>query len=98
MSIPLGLLVLCFAVARATRLITEDVIFEPFRRFFVNRYGEDHKLTILVHCPWCVSMWLGFLGALFACIVLSISFWWFLPLSFLFSQAAVFAHVVVDGR
>lgn len=98
MNIALGLLILGLAVARGTRLVTEDVIAEPFRRFFVNRFGEDHKLTILVHCVFCVSVWLGFAAAVFACLVLGISWWLLLPLALALSQVAVFAHLVVDGR
>lgn len=98
MNIALGLLILALACARGTRLIVEDVITEPIRRFFVNRFGEEHKLTYLVHCIFCTSIWIGFLCAVFACLVLPISWWWLVPLALAFSQAAVFAHVVVDGR
>lgn len=98
MSDIVALIVLALAVARGTRLIVEDVITEPIRRFFVKRFGEEHKLTYLVHCVFCASIWLGFAAAVFACAVLSISWWWLVPLALAFSQAAVFAHVIVDGR
>lgn len=98
MNTALGLLILALAVARGTRLIVEDVITEPIRRFFVNRFGEEHKLTYLVHCIFCTSIWIGFGAAVFACAVLPISWWLLVPLALAFSQAAVFAHVVVDGR
>lgn len=97
-NIALGLLILGLACARGTRLIVEDVITEPIRRFFVNRLGADHKLTYLVHCVFCVSIWVGLLAAVFACLVLGISWWWLVPLALALSQAAVFAHLVVDGR
>lgn len=98
MNIALGLLILALATARGTRLVVEDVITEPIRRLFVNKFGEEHKLTYLVHCVFCTSIWIGFVAALFACLVLGISWWWLVPLALALSQAAVFAHVVVDGR
>lgn len=98
MNIALGLFVIALAVARGTRLVVEDVITEPFRRYFVRRFGEDSKLTYLVHCPFCASIWLGGLGAVFACLILAISWWWLVPLALALSQVAVFAHLVVDGR
>lgn len=98
MNIALGLFILALASARGTRLIVEDVITEPIRRFFVNKLGDEHKLTYLVHCVFCTSIWIGFVAALFACLVLGISWWWLVPLALALSQAAVFAHVVVDGR
>lgn len=96
--ITLALVVLALATARATRLVVEDVITEPIRRWFVRRFGEDHKVTYLVHCVFCTSIWIGFAAAVFACAVLGISWWMLLPLTLALSQAAVFAHVVVDGR
>lgn len=98
MNIALGLFILALASARGTRLIVEDVITEPIRRFFVNKLGDEHKLTYLVHCVFCTSIWIGFVAAPFACLVLGISWWWLVPLALALSQAAVFAHVVVDGR
>ena len=97
-QIVLGLVILALATARGTRLIVEDVITEPIRRWFVRHFGEDHKVTYLVHCVFCASIWIGFAAAVFACLILPISWWWLVPLALAFSQAAVFAHVVVDGR
>lgn len=98
MNIVLGLAILALATARGTWLIVEDVITEPIRRFFVRRFGEDAKLTYLVHCVFCTSIWVGLLAAVFACLVLPISWWWLLPLSLALSQIAVFAAVIINGR
>lgn len=92
------LVVLALATARGTRLIVDDFITEPIRRWFVNRFGEDSKVTYLVHCVFCTSIWIGFAAAVLACLILPISWWLLVPLALAFSQAAVFAHVVVDGR
>jgi hypothetical protein len=45
------------ATARLTRLVTTDSITDPARAWL-----HDHTppwVTYLVHCPWCVSVWLG---------------------------------------
>lgn len=52
------------ATARATRLIVADRITQPVRTWVVRRWpappGEDVSLpAYLVHCPWCVSIWVG---------------------------------------
>lgn len=55
-----ALLVTAFlAVARLTRLLTEDRLTVAYRRWVVNRWGEDSKMAYLVHCPWCTSMYIA---------------------------------------
>lgn len=51
------------AVARLTKLITDDYIARHLRAFFIRRLGPDHDISYLVTCPWCLSAW--FAGALF---------------------------------
>lgn len=97
MPIALGLLILALATARGTRLVVEDVIAEPVRQFFITRFGEDHKLTYLVHCTYCASVWIGLVAAAFACTVMPISWWWVMPLALAFSAVAVFA-AQMDGE
>lgn len=49
------------AVFRVTRFITADS-FPPmaFAREWVEvRYGEDSAAAYFIHCPWCVSIWVG---------------------------------------
>lgn len=55
----LGVTILALAVARVTRLVVLDEITVGFRSWVIRRFGDDHKLTYLVHCPWCVSIWVG---------------------------------------
>jgi hypothetical protein len=59
----LTLLLSLLAVARITRLVTDDKILERprealLRRLIVKR-GEDSLLVYLVLCPWCVSPYVG---------------------------------------
>jgi hypothetical protein len=53
------LTVLVLAVARVSRLITTDDIFLFIRAATIRKFGEDAKMTTLVHCPWCISIWFG---------------------------------------
>ena len=49
----------------------------PFRRWFVNRYGEDSTPTYLVHCIWCTGIWIAFPAAAAWTIgVLPLGYYW----------------------
>lgn len=49
-----------FATARLTRLIAADRIMLPFRAAIVRRSPPTGGwLGYLVHCRWCVSLWLS---------------------------------------
>lgn len=48
-----------FLTIRVTRVVTTDQISEPPRLWLINRLGPDHMLVYLVHCQWCVSVWVG---------------------------------------
>jgi hypothetical protein len=54
-----SLVVAALAVARITRFLTEDFLTVGYRRWVVQRWGEDSKMAYLVHCPWCTSIWVG---------------------------------------
>ncbi|HSX22677.1 MAG TPA: DUF1360 domain-containing protein [Gaiellaceae bacterium] len=49
------------ATYRVTRLITTDEITRPAREALVKRLESrgHHKLTYLLQCPYCVSVWVG---------------------------------------
>lgn len=53
------LIILTLAVASVVRLITDDYLTGGMRRKVIDRYGEDHGLTYLVHCPRCTSMYVS---------------------------------------
>ena len=56
--------VLVFAVvARVTRLVTVDQIFEWFRLWVFEKRPAGSPLTYLVFCQWCMSVWVGAIGA-----------------------------------
>ena len=47
-----------FAVVRVTRLLTVDQLFDGWRSFWLDRYGVN-AFVYLIHCPWCLSVWIG---------------------------------------
>ena len=47
------------AVYRLTRLVTQDDITAPIRERIFQKLGDDHKLSELISCPWCSSVWLA---------------------------------------
>lgn len=47
------------AVARITRLFTEDRLLLAYRRWVVARWGEDSMAAYLAHCPWCTSIYVA---------------------------------------
>jgi len=54
-----------FATYRITRFITADALFEPVRER-LEALCEDrgwHRLTYLLNCDWCLSIWIAPLPA-----------------------------------
>lgn len=59
------------AIARVTRLITTDMIFEGPRNWVLTRIipvGKEEsewrsKLGYLILCPWCMSIYVGAVAA-----------------------------------
>lgn len=47
------------ATTRLTRLVVEDEITRELRELVERITGSDSKLTYLVNCPYCVSVWAG---------------------------------------
>ncbi|MDQ3481583.1 MAG: DUF1360 domain-containing protein [Actinomycetota bacterium] len=50
------------ATYRLTTLIKDDKLTEDFRRLVFRRFGEPsdddgHKVSYLVTCPWCLSVY-----------------------------------------
>ncbi len=74
------------AVARVTRFLNRDKLFEPVvdRIEAWARRGRPWraKLSYLVTCPWCASIWTAFPTALIAVV-------WFSPLHGRWAVAAV---------
>ena len=55
----ISLILAALTVARATRLLVADRITVGWRRWVVTKWGEDSWGSYLVHCPWCMSLWLA---------------------------------------
>lgn len=55
----LSVLVGLFLTVRVTRIVTTDQITEPPRLWLIDRLGPDNLLVYLVHCQWCMSIWVG---------------------------------------
>lgn len=78
LSMILGTFLLAaLAVARATLLVTSDRIMLSFRRWVVNKYGDESLWTYLVHCSRCVSLWIALPAAvLWTVLTLPLHWWW----------------------
>lgn len=59
--IVVSLVVAALAVARITRFLVEDFLSDGYRRWVIQRWGEDSKMSYLAHCPWCTSVWVALL-------------------------------------
>lgn len=58
----LSMIVAVLAVTRLARLVAEDEITVPLRRWVVAHNGVNGFVSKLVHCaPWCMSMWFSLL-------------------------------------
>ena len=58
---PMGLLVDGLATYRLVKLVRDDRITEPVRDAVESSQGppERSKVTYLVNCPWCLSIYFG---------------------------------------
>lgn len=45
------------ATYRLTKLVMEDKITEDFRDYIYERFPRDSKISYLIGCPWCISIW-----------------------------------------
>lgn len=65
------------SVARLTLLIVSDRLALGFRRWVINKTGDESLLTYLVHCVRCTSFWVAAPAAIFwAVFTLPINQWW----------------------
>lgn len=54
---PALIILAVLATARLTRLVNEDAILDGPRAWMTEHAGP--KTVYLIHCPWCVSIYLG---------------------------------------
>lgn len=92
----LVVLLYLLAVIRLTKLVVFDTITQPFRALLDRRLRKGSRITYVVHCPWCISVWLGAAAAPFAVLAADLS-WWTLPLLVFASShlAGLLAGVVI---
>lgn len=73
------------ATARITRFITVDKLAQPMRGWVVRKLGPDSQLVYLLHCPWCMSIWVAAAVTIPAWFLadmpdtLGITSWWGVP-------------------
>jgi hypothetical protein len=54
------LLVDALACFRLTRLVTEDVVTQPFRQKIFDKHPPtEESWSYVLTCPWCASIWVG---------------------------------------
>lgn len=93
MILALSLLVTALAVARVTRLIVTDSITIKARMIILKRSGDTGWLTMLFHCPYCMSVWVGFIAAPLWWAVVGLPWISFRALFFIPALAMAFAQV-----
>lgn len=47
------------ATYRLTKMIMEDRITEDLRALVYTKFPRDSKMSYLMGCPWCISIWAG---------------------------------------
>jgi drug/metabolite transporter (DMT)-like permease len=83
----LVLAVYALAVARITRLVTDDKIFDKPRNKILAAAPDDSKTAYFVTCAWCVSIWV-------AAAVAPIAYLWGThPWSFIPALALAFSYL-----
>lgn len=88
----LTLVITALAVMRITRIVALDKITIPIRRWVLEKNGDTGNWTFLIHCPLCVSFWVG--------AVVAPLYWffgrspWFLipALALAFAQLVIMVH------
>jgi sterol desaturase/sphingolipid hydroxylase (fatty acid hydroxylase superfamily) len=87
--------IVALAVSRATTMLTTDRIFLSFRRWVVNKYGDESMMSYWVHCRYCVSIWMALPAApLWTALNLPLNKWWIAP----FAWFALSYITVLLGR
>jgi hypothetical protein len=72
-------LLLTLGAARVTRLLCDDTITTPLRRWIVKRSGVDGWWTQLIHCPWCISVWVSVPASVYWILIAHMGWWWLPP-------------------
>lgn len=70
------LLAWVLAVWRLTRLVTRDKLTESIRFWVAGKLGAASKLTYLIHCHWCSSIWVAAATAPAPILIADLTWWW----------------------
>lgn len=65
------------ATTRLTRFLNSDVLAEPIRDAVYRRFGDDSRLSYLISCPWCASIWIASVVMVTAWLAHGAA-WWYL--------------------
>lgn len=47
------------ATARVVRFVCDDYLSKGFREWVLGKFGPESKISYLVHCRWCVAIWVS---------------------------------------
>lgn len=56
---PIWLVLVILATARVVRFVCDDYLAKDFRLWVLNKFGDASKISYLVHCRWCVAIWVS---------------------------------------
>jgi hypothetical protein len=82
------LIVAMLGVARLTMLIVDDRVLLSFRRWVINKWGDQSLPAYWVLCPWCVSIW-------WSAVVMPVAILW--PNRWVLAALAIPAASLVTG-
>jgi hypothetical protein len=63
---PVWLVLVILATARVVRFVCFDYLSKDLRLWVLDKFGEQSKIAYLVHCQWCVAIWVSALMTPFA--------------------------------
>lgn len=73
----ISLILVALAGARGTLFIYNDKLSQPLRRWAVNKYGAESRISYLLHCPRCISVWVAApAAAAWTFLTQPLHWWW----------------------
>jgi hypothetical protein len=77
------------ATARVTQFLVNDRLALAWRRWTIDKFGDDSEIAYMVHCTWCTSIWV-------ALIVMPIALW--VPFHIMVAPLGILAASYITGR
>lgn len=75
---------------RLTRLATYDQVSFQIRLWIIRRVKPTNPIAYFIQCPWCMSIWIGAVVALYLILGLDLSWMMFTPMVLVFSAVTGF--------